>query len=170
MEQRSSDTARSAGQHEPQDNTRLDLTPRTVLQGVWGVARAAIIFVSSILVVAAVGLYGYHYVDSNYISPPGSAAAPAQEIIVAKGMSLNKISLLLEQKLIVRSAKVFKYMVDFSGYGSKIKAGHYVLDGSMTMQQIMEKLAQGEAAMAVTTFTIPEGSTIEQTAALLQKQ
>lgn len=138
--------------------------------GAWSVARIFIIFICSMMIVAAVGLYSYQYIEANYISPTGADAAPPQEIIVTKGMSLNKIALLLEGKKLIRSGQVFKYLVDFSGYGSKIKAGHYVLDGSMTMQQIMEKFAQGNVAQQVTTLSITEGSTIEQAAAQLQKQ
>lgn len=169
MEQHNGDT-RPFRPQEPQKEAAFEMNWRTALQGSWGVLRAAVIFISSVLIVAAIGLFGYHYVDSHYVSPPGSASAPAQEIIVSKGMSLNRISLLLEDKKLVRSAKVFKYLVDFSGYSSRIKAGHYILDGSMTMQQIMDKLAKGEEAMAVTAFTVPEGSTVEQVAAILQKQ
>lgn len=156
--------------YDSQEQVGWNKVARTALQGVWGVARVVIIFACSAMIVAAIGLFAYSYVDSNYVSPPGAAEAPPQEIIVAKGMSLNNIAKLLEGKKLVRSAQVFKYLVDFSGYGSKIKAGHYVLDGGMTMQQIMEKLAEGQAAQQVTTFTIPEGSSVEQIAAILQSQ
>lgn len=146
------------------------LTVRNVLQGVWSVARIAVMFVSSLMIVAAIALAVYGYVDSHYISPPGKEGDPAREIIISKGMSLNKISILLEDSGLIRNAKVFKYYVDFSGYGSRVKAGTYVLDGNMTLHQIMEKLAEGEPPRPVTTFTIVEGSTIEQAAAQLQKQ
>lgn len=155
---------------EPQEELNWGKLTRTTLQRVWSVVRAFLIFMSSLLIVCAMGVYAYQYVNSHYITPLGAKVAPPQEIIIAKGMSLNKISLLLEEKKLVRSGKVFKYLVDFSGYGSKIKAGYYVLDGSMTMQQIMDKLAKGREAMQVTTFTIPEGSTVEQAAAQLQSQ
>ncbi len=170
MEHRNSSNPHPIEPYEPQEGAALRLDARTLLQNGWGIARSVLIFLSSLLIVGAIGLSAYHYVDSHYISPPGSIAAPPQEIIIPKGMSLNKISLLLEDKQLVRSAKVFKYYVDFSGFGSRIKAGRYVLDGSMTVPEIMEKLAEGQPATAVTTFTIPEGSTVEQTAALLQKQ
>jgi UPF0755 protein len=145
-------------------------TARTVAQGAWSVVRVILIFVCSMMIVVGIGLYAYQYVLSNYLTPPGIQGAPAQEIIVPKGMSINQLSLLLESKKLVRDAKVFKYLVDFSGYDNKIQAGHYILDGSMTMQQIMEKLAEGQNAAPVTTFTIMEGSTVEQVAAQLQKQ
>lgn len=169
MEQQNSNMVQNTERYEPQKEI-FELTPRNVMKGIWGAVRVALIFISSVLIVAAICLNAVQYVDSHYISPVGVKDAPAQEIIVAKGMSINKISLLLEEKKLVRSAKVFKYLIDFSGFGSKIKAGHYILDGSMTMQEIMEKLAAGEEAMAVTTFTVPEGSTVEQIAALLQSQ
>jgi UPF0755 protein len=168
MEQRNLENGAREPFTLPEEPERL-FTVRNTLQGVWGVARAVIIFICGVLVVLAVGLYGYGYVDSHYLAPPGAQAAPPQEIIVSKGMSVNKLSLMLEEKKLVRNAKVFKYLVDFSGYGSRIQAGDYILDGSMTMQQIMEKLTQGEHA-PTTNFTVMEGSTIEQAAAQLQKQ
>jgi UPF0755 protein len=171
MEQRDLKSAPPAQeQYGRQEETNWRKIARNGLQSVWSVARAIVIFICGILIVAAIGLYAYQYIDSHYFSPPGADKAPAQEVIIAKGMSLNKIALLLEGKNLVRNAKVFKYLVDFSGYDSRIQAGDYILDGSMTMQQIMEKLAQGEHAAPVTTFTITEGSTIEQAAAQLQKQ
>ena len=170
MEHRNSSNYIPNEPYEPQTGSALRLDTRTVLHGIWSFTRSVLIFISSLLIVGAIGLYSNHYINSHYISPPGSQTAPPQEIIIPKGMSLNKISLLLENKQLVRSAKVFKYYVDFSGFGSRIKAGRYVLDGSMTVPEIMEKLAAGQPATAVTTFIIPEGSTVEQTAALLQKQ
>jgi UPF0755 protein len=143
---------------------------RTALQGIWSVGRIITIFISSLLIVVAIGVYGYQYITSHFIDPVGSTEAPPQAIIVPKGMTLNKLALLLEDKKLVRSGKVFKYLVDFSGFGAKIKAGYYVLDGSMTMQQILDKLAEGQAPAQITTFTITEGSTIEQVAAQLKKQ
>jgi UPF0755 protein len=170
MEQRNTQKNQITERYEPQQETDWTKVTRTTLQGVWGVARIFIMFFSSLMIVAAIGLFAYQYVNSHYLAPAVEKDAPAQQIIIAKGMSLNKIALLLEDKKLIRSSQVFKYLVDFSGFSSKIKAGYYVLNGSMSMQDIMEKLAQGQAASQVTTFIIPEGSTIEQTAAQLQSQ
>jgi UPF0755 protein len=158
-------------QFDPKDaQEEIKLTPRNVMFGVWSVVRVFVILACSVMLVAALGLFAYQYVDSHFISPPGADAAPPQEIIIAKGSSITKIAQLLEDKKFIRSAQVFKYYVDFSGYGNRIQAGRYVLDGSMTLDEIMEKLAAGSGGQQVTTFTITEGSTIEQTAAQLQNQ
>ena len=45
-----------------------------------------------------------------------------------------------------------------------MRAGQYVFNKQMTMKEIMEKLAKGDGKSVVTTFTIIEGSTIEDMA------
>ena len=157
-------------QYETTGGTQWGSVTRLALQGVWSIARGFAIFFSALLIVGAMGLYAFHYVDEHYFAPPGKEADMAQQIIVVRGMSLVKLAQLLEDEHLVRSAKVFKYYVDFSGYGNKIKAGTYTLNGTMSMQQIMEKLAKGNPNAKIMTFYITEGSTIEQVAAQLQKQ
>ncbi len=165
----------NASHMEPQmdyqnTETRWGPLTRTGLLGVWGVARAALIFLCATLVVLAVGLFAYGYADEHYFAPPGEEGEMAQQIIVTRGMSLTKLAQLLEDKALVRNAKVFKYYVDFSGYGNKIKAGTYTLNGTMPMRDIMKKLAKGNQNGKLMTFYITEGSTVEQIAAQLKKQ
>lgn len=169
MEQRNF-PQQSARSEPPAAREKVELTPRNVMYGVWSVLRIFVIMACGVMIVAAIGLFGYQYIDSHYISPPGADAAPPQEIIIAKGTSINSISSMLEDLKLIRSAKVFKYYVDFSGYGGRIQAGTYVLDGSMTIDDIMQKLAAGTGAQQVTTFILTEGSTVEQMAAQLQNQ
>ena len=165
----------NASHMEPQmdyqnTDTRWGPLTRTALLGVWSVARAVLIFLCATLVVLAVGLFAYGYVDEHYFAPPGEEGEMAQQIIVTRGMSLSKLSQLLEEKSLVRNAKVFKYYVDFSGYGNKIKAGTYTLNGTMPMRDIMKKLAKGNQNGKLMTFYITEGSSVEQIAAQLKKQ
>ena len=143
---------------------------RNIIFGTWSVVRAGIILLCSLMIVSAVCLYAMQYVNDKMLAPAGDGSGLPVQIIVPKGMPISKIALLLEEKNLIRNAKVFKYFVDFSGYGGKIKAGTYIFNGTMTMQQITDSLMRGDLDMQVTTFTIPEGSTVVQIAAILKKQ
>ncbi len=83
---------------------------------------------------------------------------------IPKGTSISEIAQIMYNSGLVNNPKVFEYYIDFSGYGSKMQAGVYTLNKTMTMQAIMEQLAEGAGAAAVTDFMIIEGSSITVTA------
>jgi UPF0755 protein len=92
------------------------------------------------------------------------------QVVIKTGSSISSISDTLEAYDLVRSGTVFEYYVEFSGYVSKMKAGTYVFNRGMTMEQMMEKLAKGDGRSTVTNFTIIEGLTVEEMADSLIKQ
>ena len=67
----------------------------------------------------------------------------------------------------MRSKTVFKYYCDFSGYGQKIQSGTYVLNRSMTMDEIADQLTSGDGTPIVRNITLIPGETIEDFAAKL---
>ena len=54
------------------------------------------------------------------------------------------------------------------GMENSLQAGEYVLNKSMTIQQIVAMLARGETCYQQ--ITIPEGYTVDQIAKLLQEK
>ncbi len=142
---------------------------RNGLFGVWSVLRAALILLCGLLIAGAVCLYGVQYVQNNFLSPPGDGSQPPVQVIIARGSSLSGISNLLEEKGLIRNSTVFKYYLDFSGFADKLKAGTYIFNDTMSMSEIADSLMRGDEGMRVTGFTIPEGSTVEQIAAILVK-
>lgn len=143
---------------------------RNSLFATWSVARAVLILLCSLMIVAAVGLYAVQYVQDHYLSPPGDGTNLPVQVIIAKGSTLSGVSKLMEAEGLVRNGTVFKYYLDFSGYADKIKAGTYIFNDTMSMSQIADSLMRGNENMTITGFTIPEGSSVDQIAAILVKQ
>lgn len=126
-------------------------------------------FTIFILVLAvAVTILGFQYYNSNL-----EAAAPngtEQEITVSKGSSVKVISAQLEKQGIIKNANVFAIYCKLNDKASKIKAGKYILSSAMSVEQIVNKLASGNAEINSARFTIPEGFELRQIADRLEAQ
>ncbi|AQS58389.1 aminodeoxychorismate lyase [Desulforamulus ferrireducens] len=66
----------------------------------------------------------------------------------------------LEQQKIIRSAKAFRLYARYHGLDNQIKAGYYLLNPAMSVEEILNHLVRGKTATK--TFTIPEGYTLKQ--------
>ncbi|MDR2006879.1 MAG: endolytic transglycosylase MltG [Acidaminococcales bacterium] len=86
---------------------------------------------------------------------------------VESGMSASQIAQLLEEKGIIRSARVFLAQTKARGMENALQAGEYELISGMTEQSILEKMASGD--VRTVKFTIPEGFNVKEIAALLAK-
>jgi UPF0755 protein len=112
-----------------------------------------------------VGLFQYQ------LFAAGDPDDPTPVVVdIASRSSVSTIARILEENDVIQSKSVFKYYVDLMGYGSKLKAGTYILNRQMTMYEIMEKLAKGEGKAQVKKFIVIEGATIETMAASLASQ
>ncbi len=111
---------------KPQKTQRgnaMDRVPAYVR--IWRIIKPLAVIIVSLAIVA-LGLYfAYNKVYHDYISPVDAESSEEIEIVIESGSTLTKISELLEEKGIIRNAKVFKYYVDFSDMSSKIKAGTF---------------------------------------------
>jgi UPF0755 protein len=103
-------------------------------------------------VVAGVVTYGYN----NYFKPVDSSDDTLVKIEIPPGSSLSKISDLLYENGLIRNKAVFKLFVDLSDKTSKLKFGKYELSRDMDMQEIMDELLTGKAALSTVTITILE--------------
>ncbi len=101
---------------------------------------------------------------------PVNAAAAGDTVVVVipPGMTTKAIGELLDSKGLLRSAALFRAVVSIEGAGGKLQAGEYVFSKAMTAREIVGKLVRGETGYRQ--FTIPEGFTIDQIAALLESQ
>ncbi|MDR3349250.1 MAG: endolytic transglycosylase MltG [Acidaminococcales bacterium] len=91
-------------------------------------------------------------------------------IVVLKvegGMSASQIAQLLEEKGIIRSARVFLAQTKSRGMENALQAGEYELVAGMAERDILEKIASGD--VRTVKFTIPEGFNVKEIADLLAK-
>ncbi|AOV07934.1 endolytic transglycosylase MltG [Sporosarcina ureilytica] len=123
-----------------------------------------------ILVIGLIGgLFTY-----NYISKGLKAYDPNSEELIEVnipiGSGLNNISKILEEKGIVKSARLFKYYAKFNNE-SKFQAGTYELSKSMTPDELIKSLKTGKVYREpVFTLTVPEGLTLKEVASIVENR
>ena len=86
---------------------------------------------------------------------------------ITNGMSLNKISDLLEKEKVIYSANLFKVFVILTGKGRKIRSGQYVLEEKFSLYQLLNLLEQGKEELVA--VTIPEGRNMKEIFEILSK-
>ncbi|MHA7964049.1 endolytic transglycosylase MltG [Paenibacillus sp. CAU 1782] len=129
--------------------------PRSWVISLWVVA--CLLFLMA-LVAGGAGLYVW-----GKLKPMPVGAS--KEVTIAKGMSANSVSRLLEENGIIRSGFIFGYYLQLKDEGSRFQAGVYELNPGMDTSEIIAKLNSGDTIAAETfRFTIPEGYTLLQIA------
>ena len=109
--------------------------------------------------------------DSSFNSssqPASSLGAQAVIIHIQPGMSLNQTARLLQEKDLIKSVLYFKFLAWARGAGSKIRAGEYVFQKSMSPWRILSLLVQGKTRLHPVTF--PEGYNMYEMAHTLEKR
>lgn len=102
---------------------------------------------------------------------PDSDIAPGQsvEIEIPQGASTTKIAALLAEEGVVQNANMFRWDVKRAEADGSLRAGIYELSTGMPSDLVIEKLKRGPDIVYIT-VTIPEGFTVQQIAARLEKQ
>jgi UPF0755 protein len=117
--------------------------------------------------VLVLGALGAFYLWSYYHTP----AAPAAEdriVTIAPGTSLGQIASELTEAGLLRHRLMFILYVQWLRPGPHLQAGEYLLRATMSPVQIAEILRQGKVRQYA--FTIPEGLTVRELAALIGDQ
>lgn len=92
-------------------------------------------------------------------APPLSMTVPAGATAASIGRQLAGVGL-------VRHPLVFRLLVLVKGQGKRLRAGDYVLDGPLSLRDVLDMLARGETANRGITF--PEGKNIEEMAEIAE--
>jgi UPF0755 protein len=110
----------------------------------------------------AAAAYGAWFHETQW--PVRGAGDPPQPLVVAQGAGVLDIGRQLQQLGLVRHPEVFRVYVLSRGATGRLRAGEYALEGSMSLEQIVDKLVRGDVVRHVVTF--PEGMNIEDMARL----
>jgi len=161
------------GYPDPNDTVQTTQRPTalSVLRGLWRiVVRPLLVLVISVGVI----LFGIYrvgkYAVEHYYSPVNPQDDTPIVVQIPKGMPKSEIAKLLESSKVVRNGNVFKYYVDILGYSSKIKAGSYVMNQTMTIDEIVRKLMKGDNRANTTSLITIEGNNINEIADSLVTQ
>jgi UPF0755 protein len=103
----------------------------------------------------------------NLARPVNAAAGDEVMVVVKPGMATQAIGELLYEKGLIKNVLLFRVVAKLEGAEGALKAGEYAFSKAMTVKDMIGKLTRGETAYKQ--FTIPEGFTIDQIAALLEK-
>lgn len=139
------------------------------LYALWRVLRTVLIYLISATILVVGFWCGYRYLMDNYLSPVSETDHTPVVVEIPKGSGKSKIAELLEEQGVIRSKTVFKLYVDVLGYASKMKAGSYVLNPTMSYRDILDKISTGDGKGEVTDFIVIEGYNIDEMAERLYK-
>lgn len=116
----------------------------------------------SLLLIFMICVYsGYQYYNSLKL-PVDISAAEDIHVNIPKGSSTSKIANILKDNGLIRNELYFRFVSKQREIGGKYQAGDYKLNNAMNLDQIIEKLVQGDVYIETVKFTIPEGFEIKQ--------
>lgn len=120
------------------------------------------------LIVAAAGFAGAYYYYQDTLKPPEAGAPVLVEI--PQGSSTQRIASILEDNKLIRNAKSFVFYVRQSGKGNQLKAGKYEFTPGESVDDILNRMVQGDVYVSTFQFTIPEGWSVSQIATFLSEK
>lgn len=86
-------------------------------------------------------------------------------VVIPEQATTGQAGEILKQASLIRNPFVFRVYARFKGQDSRIKAGQYRLNNSLSTPAILKELVDG--SLAVETITIPEGFTVSKIADIL---
>ena len=125
--------------------------------------KVAIIAVLLVLVILAAGCLVWVNSISKPVDPDNTELV---RIEVPSGAGTEKIGNLLADAGVIDSVLNFRIKSKLVGNDGNYKAGVYEFSPSMSMDEMMKHLLEGKAAESVR-FTIPEGSSVKETAEII---
>ena len=120
----------------------------------------------SLFVILGLAFLSLFFIYWFFFSPP-SGPLVTKSIMIKKGSSLKKVSLMLKQEGIIRNASFFVSLASFLGKKRELKAGEYEFHSRMHPWEVLTILARGQTKPRL--ITIAEGLTVLQIAQLLDE-
>lgn len=125
--------------------------------------RVLIVLAVVIALVSGVALAGY-----RWASGPGHRDDASVDVFIAPGSSGRAIAQSLESHGVIGSAFAFRIFLKMNDVNADLKAGEYKLRKNMSFDEVVAVLRRGPEVKFVK-LVIPEGLTIDQTAAQVGK-
>ncbi|MBX4216069.1 endolytic transglycosylase MltG [Candidatus Parcubacteria bacterium] len=114
---------------------------------------------------ALLALFIFLVLYALFLKPPTSFPVN-QTVRIKSGTTLDAIAEGLWGEGIVKSPLVFKLAVLLSGGSRSLKAGDYVFSAPLSGPAVASRIVSGKFGLAPVKMTVPEGSTLEEIAAL----
>ena len=128
--------------------------------------RRLLVIVGFVILVVLVTSAVLLWVGRGPADDPPSVNGPTKQVQIPEGLTADAVARLLETEGIIVSAQDFVEEMQARGVTQGLKPGIYALSPGEAYDSILAKLTS-EAAVAGEKVTIPEGLSIDQTAARL---
>ncbi|MCE5196483.1 MAG: endolytic transglycosylase MltG [Negativicutes bacterium] len=123
--------------------------------------RNRAIFSLLIFLLLLFGIFGF------LLSPSNNAT---EEVFEVKPQdTVREIAAALKNADLIRSSTAFTIHAHLSGKSSRIRAGSYEIRADMSANTILNKIVTGDMILNAYALTIPEGTTIDEVAVLVEK-
>lgn len=104
-------------------------------------------------------LSSVYYFTLSTLEPVDPAGKAADTLFrIAPNTSTGQVAILLKQQGLVQNAQTFKLYTRYQKLDNQIRAGYYLLNPAMSVDEILHILIRGKTASKG--FTIPEGYTL----------
>lgn len=135
---------------------------------VWAVLRPITIFIISTTLVVTVFSYGIYTVFNKFFGAVDKNDTSPVLFTIGEGASLSSVATKLEDQGLINSSFGLKLLADFTSVSSKIKNGEYVLDRTMSVQDILDVITRSSSSSGVIKVTLVEGMTVSDFAESLK--
>lgn len=106
------------------------------------ISFSVLVVVLVIFVLFKAGSYAYDFGYRVYTEQPVSSGDGKDIVVqIEAGMSGSDIGSMLEEKGLIRDARLFAVQLKLSAYSKKIKPGIHTLNTSMTAKEMMEAMS-----------------------------
>lgn len=127
------------------------------------------LIIVAFLVLATLAAIAYFFSDlKEFGNRPAGGISEKQIVSIRPGQSFEAISSRLHDFGIITDPLKFKLLAKINGWDKKLKAGEYELNANMTPNQVLSVIVGGKVRLL--RFTVPEGYTVLQVAALAEKE
>lgn len=128
---------------------------------------------SRLFLLAGIAIIVFAFLSANWwykgqLEPAGAGDNKPVIIKVQPGMSTSEIADILKTKNLIRNRTAFLFAAKMEGLDKSLQAGEYELSRGQSALGMIEIMARGITTWAQ--FTVPEGFTVEQIAALLAEK
>src|SRR5690625_2058982 len=128
------------------------------------VRKVDTIIIISLILIITIGSYSVCLYIKSALEPVTPTNNENIELTVPMGSSTSSIASILEEKGIIKDARVFRFYIKFKNQAD-FQAGDYMFNQTQSLDEIIESLKSGKImAEPMYTITIPEGKTIEEMA------
>ncbi len=120
-------------------------------------------WIKLIAVIVLAGLAALGWLWGEYLSfrnAPLVNSGENQTVTVAPGMSLSAVARRLQQQQFIENYRLFVWMARLEGKATRLQAGEYQVEPSMTAAQLLQRMSEGKVLQY--SITIVEGVSFQE--------